>query len=169
MPRIFVALPLPHDACDALARDAKALSRYDMLARFTPSTNLHITLAFLGEVPMLKAQRLSAALRPLSRVLPREISLGRLGLFERTRVLWAGLTPAESLDALAQEVRRILDEMELNYDRKPFKAHITLARNWRRPLPYVTLPARSFRLTPPIVLASDIDQRTNQVRYRQIY
>ena len=35
MPRVFAALLLPHDVCDALARDAKAFARIDPLARFT--------------------------------------------------------------------------------------------------------------------------------------
>ena len=39
MPRVFAALLLPHDVCDALARDAKAFARIDPLARFTRSTN----------------------------------------------------------------------------------------------------------------------------------
>ena len=29
MPRVFAALLLPHDVCDALARDAKAFARID--------------------------------------------------------------------------------------------------------------------------------------------
>lgn len=31
MPRVFAALLLPHDVCDALARDAKAFARIDPL------------------------------------------------------------------------------------------------------------------------------------------
>ena len=65
MPRVFAALLLPHDVCDALARDAKAFARIDPLARFTRSTNLHLTLAFVGEISTIDARRLSAALRPL--------------------------------------------------------------------------------------------------------
>ena len=44
MPRIFAALTIPHDMCDTLTRDLKVLPRYDALARFTPSTNLHLSL-----------------------------------------------------------------------------------------------------------------------------
>ena len=61
MPRVFAALLLPHDVCDALARDAKAFARIDPLSRFTRSTNLHLTLAFVGEISTIDARRLSAA------------------------------------------------------------------------------------------------------------
>lgn len=169
MPRVFAALTLPHDVCDALARDVKTLSRFDPLARFTPSTDFHITLAFIGEVPMETALRVSAAIRPLASITPQNISLARLGLFERPRVLWVGVSPEETLQPVATEVRKILDDMGVKYDKMPFKPHITVARNWRRPYPYATLPQRTFRLGGPILLQSETDRRTGQVRYRQIF
>lgn len=102
MPRVFAALLLPHDVCDALARDAKAFARIDPLARFTRSTNLHLTLAFVGEISTIDARRLSAALRPLCALTPRDITIGRIGTFDRQRILYAGLSPAESLDPRRQ-------------------------------------------------------------------
>ncbi len=168
MPRVFAALTLPHEVCDTLDRDIRALSRFDRLARLTPSTDFHITLAFIGDIALEQAQRLSAALRPLAMATPREISLGRLGLFDRSGVLWAGLTPAESLDPVAKLVREKIQEMGLPYDKKPFRPHITIARNWRRPYPMMTLPARTFRLGGPVLFESEMDPRTRQVRYRQI-
>ena len=81
MPRVFAALLLPHDVCDALARDAKAFARIDPLARFTRSTNLHLPLAFVGEISTIDARRLSAALRPLCALTPRDITIGRIGTF----------------------------------------------------------------------------------------
>ena len=168
MPRIFAALTIPHDMCDTLTRDLKVLPRYDALARFTPSTNLHITLAFLGEMPLDTAIRISAAIRPLATVTPRTISTGRLGHFG-SRTIWLGLTPEETLYPVAAEVRKVLDEMKVTYDTTPLKPHITVARGWRRPFPYVTLPQRTFRLGGPILLQSDADPRTGQMRYRQIF
>lgn len=168
MARVFAALQLPDEVCDALARDARAFSRFDPLARFTVSTDFHLTLAFVGEVSMADAQRLSAALRPLSMLTPRTISLGRIGLFDRTHILWAGLNPAESLDPLVKEVRKTIRDLGLPCDNKPFRAHITLARNWRRGYPAMTLPERTFRLGGPVLLETVRDPRTRITRYRQI-
>ncbi|MDY3114624.1 MAG: RNA 2',3'-cyclic phosphodiesterase [Sutterella sp.] len=168
MPRVFVALSFPHDVCDAIARDARVLNRYDPLARFVPSQNLHLTLAFLGEVPLARARLLAAALRPLAVHTPREIALGRVGTFDRSRVLWVDLSPWESLTPVVHEVRSVLQRLELSYDTKPFKAHITLARDWRRGVPPVSLPNRKFPLLGPMVFESTQDPRTNAIRYRQI-
>lgn len=126
MPRVFAALLLPHDVCDALARDAKAFARIDPLARFTRSTNLHLTLAFVGEISTIDARRLSAALRPLCALTPRDITIGRIGTFDRQRILYAGLSPAESLDPVVNEVRSTITRLGLPLDDKPFRAHITL-------------------------------------------
>ena len=119
MPRVFAALLLPHDVCDALARDAKAFARIDPLARFTRSTNLHLTLAFVGEISTIDARRLSAALRPLCALTPRDITIGRIGTFDRQRILYAGLSPAESLDPVVNEVRRTITRLGLPLAAKP--------------------------------------------------
>lgn len=168
MPRVFAALTLPHDVCDALARDAKAFARYDPLARFTQSTNLHLTLAFVGDVSAADAHRLSAAIRPLAALTPQSISIGRIGTFDRQRILYAGLTPAESLDPVAAEVRAVIERLGLSYDKKPFRAHITLARDWRRGYPPMTLPARTVKLSGPVLFETVQDPRTRIIRYRQI-
>lgn len=168
MPRVFAALMLPHDVCDSLAREAKGFARFDPLARFEPSTNLHITLAYLGDVSSSDAQRLSAAIRPLGSLIPRNVTISRLGTFDRHHLLYASITPAEALDPVAAEVRATIERLGLTYDKKPFKPHLTLARNWRRGYPMATLTTRTVRLGGPILLESVQDPRTRCIRYRQI-
>lgn len=168
MPRVFAALLLPHDVCDTLARDAKAFARFDPLARFTPSTNLHLTLAFVGDVTAEEAHRLSAAIRPLATLTPRDITIARVGTFDRHRILYAGLSPAESLNPVVKEVRDTITRLGLPMDRKAFRAHITIARDWRRGHPPMTLPTRTVRLSGPVLMESVKDPRTGIIRYRQI-
>ena len=168
MPRVFAALLLPHDVCDTLARDAKAFARFDPLARFTRSTNLHLTLAFVGDVSQEEARRLSAAIRPLATLTPRDNTIGRIGTFERQRILYAGLTPAESLDPVVEEVRATSARLGLPMDKKPFRAHITLARDWRRGHPPMTLPSRTIHLSGPVLMETVKDPRTGIIRYRQV-
>ncbi|MDQ4082526.1 MAG: hypothetical protein M3123_06520, partial [Actinomycetota bacterium] len=51
--RLFVALPLPADARDRLARwQAESLAEATRGARLVPPENLHVTLAFLGRRPV---------------------------------------------------------------------------------------------------------------------
>ena len=51
-----------------------------------------------------------------------------MGIFERAKVLWAGIEPSEALDRLAAQVRESLSAAGITYDPQDFKAHITLIR-----------------------------------------
>lgn len=109
-----------------------------------------------------------AALRPLCALTPRDITIGRIGTFDRQRILYAGLSPAESLDPVVNEVRSTITRLGLPLDDKPFRAHITLARDWRRGHPPMTLPARTVPLSGPVLMETVKDPRTGMIRYRQV-
>ena len=59
-------------------------------------------------------------------------------------------------------------ELGLPLDDKPFRAHITLARDWRRGHPPMTLPARTVPLSGPVLMETVKDPRTGMIRYRQV-
>ncbi|HUN94314.1 MAG TPA: RNA 2',3'-cyclic phosphodiesterase [Burkholderiaceae bacterium] len=142
--RCFVALWPDHEARERLAEAAAALAREIPSARPTRADNLHLTLAFIGELrPALAAvvvQRLAALPRPWAPSTPWR--LDRIGSFPSARVAWAGGEHDERLERLASDARSILDDLHVHYDRKPFAAHVTLARHVGR------LEARG--LEPPV-------------------
>lgn len=77
-----------------------------------------------------------------------------LGVFSRQQILWAGLAETDRFNALAEQVRSCLDDMGQHYDRKPFRAHITLARQWQGPQPQALsspLANYSFAVSPVCV------------------
>jgi len=90
--------------------------------------NLHLTLAFIGELPLQKAQEASRALRGLSSE-PFDWCLDHVGRFERARVLWAGGPPEPRLTQLADRVRERLKTLRIGFDDKRFAAHVTLLRD----------------------------------------
>ncbi|MEG1968807.1 MAG: RNA 2',3'-cyclic phosphodiesterase [Burkholderiaceae bacterium] len=126
--RCFVAL-WPTAAARA-ALDVVALGLATQLpdARRMRSPNLHLTLAFIGDLDDARGAPIAAALESIA-VEPFTWPLDRLGHFPRARVVWAGGPPESRLDALAQAVRERLDALHVPYDRKPFSAHVTLLRN----------------------------------------
>lgn len=132
--RLFVAVE-PSTACRALAaRAASALQERfpELRARWQPTENLHLTLAFLGQVPeedvVACADRLSelaAGARPFG------LASYRLGAFPSARrpsVLWLGVRadPAAALGELQRDVAT--SYRQLHDDRKPFRPHLTLGR-----------------------------------------
>lgn len=129
--RCFVAL-WPDDAArERLAAVTQQQQRRFPRARAMRPENLHLTLAFIGELDEARAAKVAAALDALS-FASFEWTLDAVGAFDRARVLWAAGPDCVALAALAQRVRTLLDGLRVPYDRKPFVAHVTLLRGLTR-------------------------------------
>lgn len=128
--RLFVAIAVPEPVRRTLdAAVAPLRRRYDGL-RWTPAANWHLTLVFLGEVPVGVRLRAQVALGAVARAArPCAIAVdGRLGRFG-DRVLWAAVVaPDGSLSDLAAGVADELRSNGVAVDDRSFRAHLTLAR-----------------------------------------
>ena len=122
MMRLFIGLEPSPDFRDALRALQERLRAAGIDGRYAEPSNLHLTLAFVGMWPENIGHLLPAVGEPFP------IALSHVGVFPKARVLWAGVKPSAALDALAERVRRTLDEAAIPYDRQPFYPHITLAR-----------------------------------------
>ena len=127
--RLFYALWPDEPTRQALSGWQKHLS-----GRKTPSQNLHITLAFLGEQPRESLDEISAIVNTLSfeKIL---LALDKTGYFAHNRISWAGMTEVpENLLQLHQDLTFALNERQIPFDgRNRFTPHVTLARHSDRP------------------------------------
>lgn len=126
VPRLFVALPLPDDACAAL----RPLCFGVQGARWVAGDAFHLTLAFLGEVDEPTARRVEQGLitiRPPAFTL-RLRGLGHFPPRGPPKVLWAGVAPSEELMRLQRAVRLRLERLGLPVLKRRFAPHVTLAR-----------------------------------------
>jgi RNA 2',3'-cyclic 3'-phosphodiesterase len=124
--RLFIAIELPDDLKAALGR-----LRVDVPgARWVPPEQIHLTLAFLGEVE-------EAAVEPLNMGLARihvpefRLCFSGTGSFpdrRRPRVLWVGVEPHPLLKRLAAMVHEVVLACGIPQEERPFSPHITLAR-----------------------------------------
>ncbi|QDV33804.1 RNA 2',3'-cyclic phosphodiesterase [Tautonia plasticadhaerens] len=133
--RTFIAVPLPEQTRLAVERLQESLRGEFPGLRLTASRQLHLTLAFLGDVPTGDLDRLcdavSAAVAPLP---PFELVVGGLGAFPnpaRARVLWAGIAgeALPRLDELHREVLRAARSVGHPPDDLRFHPHVTVARS----------------------------------------
>ena len=157
--RCFVALQ-PDEAArerlDQLAREQQA--RFPA-ARRMRRENVHLTLAFIGALEAELAQQVAARLaaEPFA---PFDWTLDAIGAFAGARVLWAGGSSAQ-LEALAARARRLLDDLTVPFDRKPFVAHVTLLRNVpreaARDAAHAIEPPILWHAGAPVLLESRID------------
>lgn len=128
--RLFIALLPGEEFRRALVSLQAELRRRGLSGSYAAPENLHLTLAFLGELP---GPEPVLELMDHLRARPVELRLDRIGAFEDT--WWAGVREDPALLALARQLRYRLAEAGLPFDRKSFLPHITLARraSWLGP------------------------------------
>ncbi len=140
--RMFVAIDLDDAARAAVGdeqRQAARLLTSRSAVRFVDPRQVHLTLAFLGEVAAPLAEAVVQAMRePLSAVRPFQIAIGGLGVFPphgAPRVLWMELGEgARETVALQREVAARLASLGVMLEERVFRPHLTIGR-WRRARP----------------------------------
>ena len=129
--RLFFGLPLPERHRQALDSYVAECSAIAPAFRWTPATNLHLTVRFLGHIDPALAEGMAdrvAAAGPSG----FELRLGGTGSFGRgrlARVVWLGLADGEeAIGKLARLVEAESVAAGLEAESRSFHAHLTLAR-----------------------------------------
>jgi 2'-5' RNA ligase len=140
MARLFFALWPGDDARAALASLAQDVALVAE-GKPVPADKIHLTLAFLGEIPEARMPDVLAAAAG-TRGKPFDLALDRVGSFRRARVAWAGTSdaPTALLD-LQAGLAANLASRGFVLEERPFAAHLTLARKIAKPLPQASIPA----------------------------
>ena len=147
--RLFVAIPFSKEALDAAEERADYVRKNSRRGNFTARENLHLTLAFLGEVD--DPSVVTAALdRVRWNACP--IRIGDLGSFPSrgTLTVYAACDGRMPLTSLAAAVRSALGASGIAFDGKPFTPHLTIVRD--SDLPVATIARGMF---PPVVFTAD--------------
>ncbi|MCE6952147.1 RNA 2',3'-cyclic phosphodiesterase [Cereibacter sphaeroides] len=125
MIRAFVAIDLPDEIRSALTLEQFLLP----MPRKIEPENLHLTLAFLGEV---SDEVLEAAHEGFAGITvpPFRIAIAGLGLFggSRPRVVWAGVEAGDELARLQSKIDRAARVAGAEPDSRRFLPHVTLGR-----------------------------------------
>jgi len=119
------------DALSALAGEIAARTR----GRAPAAGNLHLTLAFLGDVVPARLAVLRAIGAAVAAAVPRfALVFDRVGAFGEAGIAWAGASaPPRELERLAQLLQVALTNEGFPIERRPFHPHVTLARVKRAP------------------------------------
>jgi 2'-5' RNA ligase len=135
-PRLFVAVPLSPDATAAVAEIVERIRAGEPEGRgvrWVRLDGLHLTLRFLGPTPEARVADLAAAVADVARDgHPFTITVRGAGSFPptgRPRTIWLDIrSGVESLEGLAARLDDRLADAGWERERRPFRAHLTLAR-----------------------------------------
>jgi len=157
--RLFVALELPAQARDALVRWRSTVLEGIAGLRLLPDDHLHVTLCFLGWLPASQIEAIAGTCRELSSLDPPTVSLGEARWLppRRPRVLAVELDDGQGrVSVLQAELSGLLESGGwYEPERRPYLAHVTVARAGRRerlkPSPVPAPPPLSF-IAPRLTL-----------------
>ena len=128
--RAFIAIDLPESVKDAIS-DLQA----DLpTGQPSPSENLHLTLAFLGEQPTEMIEDIHTALCDLTAP-GFDLQLAGTDTFggNDPKVVFAAVKPNPALEHLHRKIRSLAHGAGFVLDRQRFRPHVTIARFRRRP------------------------------------
>lgn len=126
MQRLFVAIELP----DAIKDDIIALRQELSGARWVHSSQLHLTLRFIGETDDQTAEAIKISLAATGGA-PFQLAMSGVGHFPRRgepRILWVGMRWDDHLTLLQQGVELAVQQAGVPGETRPFAPHITIAR-----------------------------------------
>ena len=121
--RLFIAIQLGEKSKQQI-EDVKTVFRWQNIhGNYVPKENLHITLAFIGEYG--DPDRVMEVLEEIS-FQAFGISIG--GVSCSGKAWWAEVENCPELDSLARQIRHLLADAEIPYDKKKFNPHVTFLR-----------------------------------------
>jgi 2'-5' RNA ligase len=153
--RLFFAIwPTPEIATllNAWSRTAQV----ECGGRVTLPANIHLTLAFLGDVSPGRAKRLAECGRRAAGV-AHSLALEEARYWKHNRVVWAGprvIPPA--LGSLAQALTRELIAADFPTEAREFNAHVTLIRQARLPRMLPGLPTIVWPVSEMVLVRTQL-------------
>jgi 2'-5' RNA ligase len=124
--RSFVSIGIPETP-----QIKDALGKLRDIRGIGVSKEVHLTLRFLGDVETKKLKELSTKMKALEEFHSFSISMKGMGAFpniKEPRVVWIGADMGSLFPEILSKLDKILDSSSIDYDKKQFKAHITLGR-----------------------------------------
>lgn len=125
--RVFFAL-WPTEAARRGLQDIQEQIQPRFKGKIMRAPNLHMTLAFLGNIPVGRVDEAKAVADELQ-CAPFAMQVDQFGLWKRSQVLWASPSqPPDELLALATDLQKALRGNGFRLEERAFRPHVTLLR-----------------------------------------
>lgn len=132
--RAFIAVELPEDVIQKLARTQQKLKSTGARVKWVERQNLHLTMKFLGDVEFEEVNEISSvmaeAVKDVSSFTVMAKGTGAFPKGERSpRVVWAGVDgDVQMLEKIFQRLNENLVRFGVPYEKRRYSPHITIGR-----------------------------------------
>ena len=131
--RSFLALKLPPEIKETLSHISREMRKTSMDVRWVKVNNIHITMVFLGNVPIGHVEPMGeAAEKVCQQYGPFAISLKGVGVFSsrrNPRVLWTGMEgDLDRMTCFRDALQKHLKPFGIKREKRPFRPHLTIGR-----------------------------------------
>jgi 2'-5' RNA ligase len=137
--RSFIAVEITSGIRARAKKLIEQLGRTGADVKWVEPDNLHLTLAFLGEVPVLEIPEIcDTAKASIGDFEPFEIDVSGVGAFpdlRRPRTIWLGVGDgADEMIALHDTLQQGLSKLGFRSENRRFRPHMTLGRVRHSPI-----------------------------------
>lgn len=130
--RLFFAVNFNEEIRKRIFEITKEFKKFNEMIKYEPIEKLHLTLLFLGNVDESLLRQLNLNAKQISeKYLSTEVRFNGLGVFKNfkfPRVIWIGIEENQTLRDLANDLKKLSDQLGIKTDEKEFSPHITLGR-----------------------------------------
>ena len=161
--RLFIAIDLSDSMKKSVVPAMHALKAEGLAGNYVPIQNLHVTLAFLGEVQDTRPVR--EAMDSLKAGKARVVFSG-YEFFGSTLVLT--VKGNQKLKIMVQSLRKALKEKGIAFDEQEFKPHVTLVRRAKGRKVTAAVPQQDMTATKISLMKSELRPGKSPV-YKEIY
>ena len=132
--RAFIALNLPQPIQDSIEKESFRLQKIlgQEILRWTPIQNMHLTLKFLGNIPINHIDFLKQILTQIADSHSAfDLQIGGHGSFpslKLPRVIWLGVQSSAGLMSVQKNVEEAVTKLGYEKEARAFSPHLTLGR-----------------------------------------
>lgn len=159
--RLFIAALPDAKVTKSLIAAMHDLKKAGVGGAYSTSANLHMTLAFIGEVPDAKPVK-----EALEKLTIERFSLGLDGSGNFGNLLYASAKGNQKMKAAVKAIRSQLAADKIPHTKESFVPHITLVRNASRVLKF---PVEKAEMEVSRISLMRSDTKDGKVVYREIF
>jgi 2'-5' RNA ligase len=127
--RLFIAINFKENEKNQIQDIIKEIKKDSIQGRFIKNEHMHLTLEFLGEMPLEKVKIIKDTIKQVT-FESFTINLSKIGYFEKKagNIYWIGIEDNEILFGTQAKLHKLLTKQGFKLEDRPYKPHITIGR-----------------------------------------